>query len=44
MLNRYHQAKTSHDVLSNKHVDKVLNKGFRYIEGYMKRYEQTKRV
>ncbi len=25
-----------HDVLFNKHDDKVLNKGFRYVEGYMK--------
>ncbi len=33
-----------HNVLFNKHEDKLswLNKGFRYIEGYMKRYEQIK--
>ena len=31
------------DVLFNKHEDKVLNKGFRYVEGYMKSYEQIKK-
>jgi hypothetical protein len=31
------------DVLFNGHKDKVLNKGFRYIEGYMKSYEQQKK-
>ena len=31
------------DVLFNKHEVKVLNKGFRYIEGYMKSYEQNKK-
>ena len=32
-----------HNVLFEKHEDKVLNKGFRYIEGYMKSYEQSKK-
>ncbi len=32
--------KRFYDVLYNKHEDKVLNRGFRYIEGYMKSYEQ----
>ena len=31
------------DVLFNKHNDQVLNKGFRYIDGYMKSYEQNKK-
>ena len=31
------------DVLFNGHKDIVLNKGFRYIEGVMKTYEQTKK-
>ncbi len=29
--------KKMNDVLFNNHKDKVLNKGFRYIEGYMKK-------
>ncbi len=29
--------------LINTDEDKVLNKGFRYIEGHMKIYEQTKK-
>ena len=32
-----------HNVLFNKHEDKVLNKGFRYVGGCMKTYEQVKR-
>ena len=32
-----------HNVLFNKHNDQVLNKGFRYINGYMKSYEQSKK-
>jgi hypothetical protein len=28
-----------HNLLFNKHKDQVLNKGFRYIDGYMKSYE-----
>jgi hypothetical protein len=32
-----------HDVLFNKHNDKVLNKGFRYVDGFMKSYEQNKK-
>ncbi len=35
--------KKIHDVLFNKHEDKVLNKGFRYVDGTMKRYEQNKK-
>jgi len=35
--------KKFNDVLFNKHEDKVLNKGFRYVEGYMKSYEQIKK-
>ena len=31
------------DVLFNKHEDKVLNKGFRYVDGTMKSYEQNKK-
>jgi hypothetical protein len=31
------------DVLFNGVKDKVLNKGFRYIEGTMKSYEQNKK-
>jgi hypothetical protein len=31
------------NVLLKKHSDQVLNKGFRYIEGYMKSYEQNKK-
>ena len=31
------------DVLCNGHKDKVLNKGFRYIDSSMKSYEQSKR-
>ena len=31
-----------HDVLFNKHNYQVLNKGFLYIDGQMKRYEQNK--
>jgi hypothetical protein len=27
----------------NKHNDKVFNKGFKYVDGYMKSYEQNKR-
>ncbi len=30
-------------MLFNKHEDKVLNKGFRYIDGYMQSYEQNKK-
>ncbi len=32
-----------HNVLFNKHKDQVLNKGFRYVDGYMKSYEQNKK-
>ncbi len=32
-----------HSVLFNEHEDQVLNKGFRYIKGYMKSYEQNKK-
>ncbi len=32
-----------HDVLFDKHEDKVLNKGFRYVDGTMKSYEQNKK-
>jgi hypothetical protein len=32
-----------HNVLFNKHNDQVLNKGFRYVDGYMKSYEQNKK-
>jgi hypothetical protein len=32
-----------HNVLFNDHKDKVLNKGFRYVEGYTKSYEQEKK-
>ena len=31
------------DVLYNGHKDRVLNKGFRYIDSGMKSYEQEKR-
>ncbi len=33
-----------YNVLFNKHIDQVLNKAFRYVDGYMKSYEQTKKV
>ncbi len=32
-----------HDVLFNKHNDQVLNKGFRYVDGTMKSYEQVQK-
>ena len=32
-----------HNVLFNKHNDQVLNKGFRYVDGTMKSYEQNKK-
>ena len=32
-----------HNVLFNKHNDQVLNRGFRYVDGYMKSYEQNKK-
>jgi hypothetical protein len=32
-----------HNVLFNKHQDMVLNKGFRYVDGGMKTYEQVKK-
>jgi hypothetical protein len=32
-----------HNVLFDKHNDQVLNKGFRYINGFMKSYEQNKK-
>jgi hypothetical protein len=32
-----------HDVLFDKHEDKVLNTGFRYVDGFMKSYEQNKK-
>jgi hypothetical protein len=32
-----------HNVLFNKHDDVVVNKGFRYINGTMKSYEQVKK-
>ena len=35
--------KKCHNVLFNKHEDQVLNKGFRYVDGYMKSYEQNKK-
>ena len=35
--------KKFHDVLFNKHEAKVLNRGFRYIDGFMKSYEQNKK-
>ena len=31
-------------MLFDKHNDQVLNKGFRYINGYIKSYEQNKKV
>ena len=34
--------KKIYDVLFNNHKDKVLNKGFRYVDGTMKSYEQNK--
>ncbi len=34
---------TYHNVLFNKHKDQVLNKGFCYVDGYMKTYEQSKK-
>ncbi len=30
-----------HNVLFNKHNDQVLNKGFRYVDGFMKSYKQN---
>ena len=30
-------------MLFDKHNDQVLNKGFRYINGYIKSYEQNKK-
>ena len=30
-------------MLFNKHNDQVSNKGFRYVDGYMKSYEQSKK-
>ncbi len=33
--------KKFHDVLFNKHSDQVSNKGFRYVDGYMKSNEQN---
>ncbi len=35
--------KKFHDVLFNKHEDKVLNKRFRYVDAYIKSYEQNKK-
>ena len=35
--------KKFHDVLFNNHKDIVINKGMRYIDGYMKSYEQEKK-
>ncbi len=32
-----------HNVLFNDHKDKVLNKGLRYVEGYMKSYEHEEK-
>jgi hypothetical protein len=32
-----------HNVLFQKHKDEVLNKSFRYVDGYMKSYEQNKK-
>ncbi len=32
-----YQYKKIHDVLFNKHEDKVLHKGFRYVDGTMKK-------
>ncbi len=32
-----------YNVWFNKHKDQVLNKGFRYVDGYMKSYEQNKK-
>ena len=32
-----------HSVLFDKHEDKVLNKGFRYVGSSMKSYEQVKK-
>ncbi len=34
--------KKKYNVLFDKHNDQVLKKGFRYINGYMKSYEQNK--
>ncbi len=31
------------NVLFNKHKDEVLNNGFRYVDGYMKSYEQKQK-
>jgi hypothetical protein len=33
-----------HNTLFNEHKDQVLNKGFRYVDGFMKSYEQNKKV
>ncbi len=41
--NNVHNQKF-HNVLFNKHIDQVLNKAFRYVDGYMKSYEQSKNV
>ncbi len=35
--------KKFHNVLFDKHNDQVLNKGFRYMNGYIKSYEQNKK-
>jgi len=35
--------KKFHNVLFDKHNDQVLNKGFCYINGYIKSYEQNKK-
>ncbi len=37
------EIKIFHKVWFNKPEDQVLNKGFRYIEGYMKSHEQNKK-
>ncbi len=39
--NNANYQKQLHNVLFNKHKDNVLNKGFRYVDGYMKSYEQN---
>ncbi len=35
--------KKYHNVLFNNHKDKVLNKDFRYVDGYMRSNEQNKK-
>ncbi len=41
--NNVNYQKKNHNVLLNEHKDIVLNKGFRYVNGTMKSYEQVKK-